>query len=222
MVASPAPIRLRTHRLRLRTPRLVLRPMTERDWPVLLEWNSDPRVLRYWNDGDITPWRLVDLQRTYRTISRQARMFIIERGGRAIGEAWLQRMNLSEIARARPGQRLWRLDLSLGDPSEWGHGLGPEVIRALVRVGFERERADAIFACHVRRSNRRSWRAFAGCGFVPWARAVGPSRGAWHLVLETRSLARSHVGPPTRRPLPTQGGRGRSFRPRRPGPDGPA
>jgi hypothetical protein len=41
---------LRTHDITLRSERVVLRPMTEGDWNILLRWNSDPEVLYYSDD----------------------------------------------------------------------------------------------------------------------------------------------------------------------------
>ena len=39
--------RLRTHNTILTGERVVLRPMTEDDWDILLRWNRDPEVLYY-------------------------------------------------------------------------------------------------------------------------------------------------------------------------------
>lgn len=57
------------HDVRLRTPRLRLRPMTESDWATLLTWNQDPRVLFYWDADRTAPWSLGKLQGAYRAIS---------------------------------------------------------------------------------------------------------------------------------------------------------
>jgi hypothetical protein len=43
-VGNP-PGALRPHAVTLRGERVVLRPMTEGDWGVLLRWNNDPEVL---------------------------------------------------------------------------------------------------------------------------------------------------------------------------------
>jgi RimJ/RimL family protein N-acetyltransferase len=156
---------LRSHAVTLRTPRLVLRPMTESDWPALLKWNQDPRVLEFWDAGKTEPWSLDMLQRVYRGISRKAYMFIIELAGKPIGEGWVQEMNLPEIRERFPGKDLRRIDLSIGEPSLWGRGLGTEAVGALVRFGFEACHADALFACHVSNDNPRSRHVFEHHGF---------------------------------------------------------
>ena len=168
--------RLRSHRIRLTTPRLLLRPMTEEDWSVLLRWNQDPRVLVTWNDGDVTPWKLDDLVAIYRTISQHAYMFMVERQGHPIGECWLQRLNLKEISRSFPRQNLFRVDLSIGESDQWGRGFGTEIVHALADFGFRENRADVLFACHVSDSNLGSRRVFEKNGFVEWGQATGPNQ----------------------------------------------
>jgi len=190
--------RLRTHRVKLSAPRLRLRPMRESDWSTLLRWNQDPRVLLYWNDGDTTPWQRADLVRIYREMSRRAHMFIVEREGEPIAECWLQSMNLEEILRERPGQRLFRIDLSIGDPSLWGRGFGTEIVQALVEFGFGPRKADTLFACHVSGKNLASHAVFRKNGFSDWGpaapsgrRSDGPERR--HLIL-TRETWRRRGG----------------------------
>ena len=178
---------LRSHAVTLRTPRLVLRPMSELDWPPLLKWNQDPRVLVYWDAGKTEPWSLEMLQRVYRAISKGAYMFIIEFEGKPIGEGWVQEMNLPEIRERFPGRELRRIDLSIGEPSLWGRGLGTEAVGALARFGFEASPADALFACHVSDANPRSRRVFEHHGFVSIGAAKEPtgegSRPSTHLML---------------------------------------
>lgn len=178
---------LRLHGTRLKTPQAELRPMTEADWSVLLPWNQDPATLATWDEGRTDPWTLEKLQSVYREISRNAFMFIIEVKGRPIGEARLQEMNLPEILVALPDSRLTRLDLSIGESSFRGRGIGTEVIGALVRFGFDRG-ADALFGCHVSASNPQSSLAFEKNGFSLWRGALPqegePSdRRRFHMIL---------------------------------------
>ena len=193
--------RLREHSIRLATPRLVLRPIEERDWSNFLRWNQDPRVLITWNDGDMTPWKLEDLQRIYRGLSQTAHMFVAEQEGWPIGECWVQSLNLDEILSTRPGQRLVRIDLGIGEPELWGKGLGTEIVGALVRFAFLEEHADAIFACHVLRSNTGSRRVFEKNGFVEWDLAFDSGEHTsglerHHLVLTREHWRREGDRPP--------------------------
>ena len=170
-MTSGPPERLRPHAVHLTTTRLALRPMTEDDWPTLLRWNQDVRVLQFTEGGDRTPWTLEKLQRIYRNISQSASMFVVEYEGRAIGEGWVQSVNLKQLQAAFPGRRLFRIDLAIGEPALWGQGLGSEAIRALTAFAFRQERADVVFACSVQLANPRSERAFARCGYELWGPA---------------------------------------------------
>ena len=157
------PDRLREHEVHLRAERVVLRPMTEGDWGHVLAWNADPEVL-IWSDDTEEVRPEEETKGIYRSVSRFAFVFIIEHEGEPIGECWLQKMNLPEFIAAYPGKDLRRIDLMIGRKDLWGKGLGTDAIQALVKLGFEREKADGIFAW-VRAENRRSWRAFEKAGF---------------------------------------------------------
>ena len=89
---------------------------------------------------------LEELQTIYRWISTHAYCFIMEVDGNPIGECWLQRMNLQRIVAQFPDKDLRRIDLMIGEKELWGRGYGTEVIGLLVEFGFQKERADAIFA----------------------------------------------------------------------------
>jgi RimJ/RimL family protein N-acetyltransferase len=158
--------RLSEHASTLTDGRTVLRPMTEGDWPDLLRWNNDPEVLHYTEGDDVSSRTLAEVQAIYRSVSRDAFMFMVEVDGAPVGECWLQRMNLDRILRRYPGRDCRRIDLMIGEKALWGGGIGTAAIRLLTRFGFERERADAIFGCDIADYNPRSRRAFEKNGFV--------------------------------------------------------
>lgn len=156
---------LRGHNVTLTNGNIVLRPMTEGDWDLLLEWNSDPEVLYYAAGGDVTGGSLEDVQDLYRSVSQAAICFIMEVDGKPIGECWLQRMNMKRILDLFPGKDLRRIDLIIGEKDYWNKGIGTEVIGMLTRFGFEDEKADAIFGI-VYGHNPRSRRAFEKNGYT--------------------------------------------------------
>lgn len=179
--------RLSTHSLTLRGERVVLRPMTEGDWDLLLRWNNDPEVL-YFSEGDEVYSRtLEEVQGIYRGVSQQAICFIAEVEGKPIGECWLQRMNLARIRQQYPGLDCRRIDLVIGEKGLWGHGLGTEIIRLLVGLGFAREGADLVFGCDIADYNPRSLRAFQKAGFQVCEKTAQPpgskARFTYDLVL---------------------------------------
>jgi RimJ/RimL family protein N-acetyltransferase len=162
---------LRTHTVTLRSDRLVLRPMTEADWPTLLRWNNDPEVLYFSEGDDVTSRSLEDIQGIYRSVSQNAFCFMAELGvapvgeSSPIGECWLQRMNLECILRRFPDQDCRRIDLSIGEKALWGQGLRTEMIRLLSGFAFEQERADRVFGCDIADYNPRSLKAFLRAGY---------------------------------------------------------
>jgi aminoglycoside 6'-N-acetyltransferase len=159
------PNALRAHDVTLRGERLVLRPMTEADWDVLMRWNTDPEVLWFTEGDDVPPRTLEQVQRIYRGVSQQAICFIAELDGVPIGEGWLQAMNERRILDEYPGRDVRRIDLAIGEKRLWGHGLGTELLGLLVAFGFEREGCDLLFGVDVGGHNPRSRRAFEKAGF---------------------------------------------------------
>lgn len=144
---------------------MALRPMAETDWSVLARWNSDAEVLWYSEGEDVSSYSLTDVKGIYRGVSQTGFCFIIELRGQAIGECWLQEMNLERILASYPELDCRRIDLTIGEKRFWGHGYGTETIGLLTRFGFEREDADLIFACGVADYNPRSRRAFERIGY---------------------------------------------------------
>lgn len=106
--------RLRAQDITLTGDRVVLRPMTEEDWPLILSINNDPEVGYFTEGGEWQPYSLARLQHIYRGISEHALMFVIEHAGQAIGECWLQRMNVPRILDEFPGRNVRRIDIAIG------------------------------------------------------------------------------------------------------------
>ena len=156
---------LATHDVVLHGESVTLRPMTEDDWGLLFGWNNDAVLMELVESEGFEPRSLKEIQSIYRWISTHAYCFMIEVEGVAIGECWLQRMNLRRIVEQFPGSDLWRIDLMIGVKELWGRGYGSEAIRLLIEFGFGRLRADGIFGL-VSAGNARSRRAFEKCGFV--------------------------------------------------------
>ena len=167
-------MKLQLHMIRLDDDELVLRPMTEADWDILYQWNSDPQVL-YFAEGDhVNSRSLEDVQGIYRHTSQTAFCFVAEVNGLPIGECWLQRMNLDRIIQLYPDQDCRRIDLMIGEKARWGKGYGTRMIRLLTGLAFEVEHADAVFGCDVGDYNPRSQKAFQKAGFRLDARHEQP------------------------------------------------
>jgi RimJ/RimL family protein N-acetyltransferase len=165
---------LRTHSIVLQGPRVLLRPMTEEDWALLLRWNNDPDV-RYFGDANPGGERtLEEVQDIYRTVSQTAFCFIIEADGIALGECWLQEMNLERIQQKYPEHDCRRIDLMIGERAYWDRGIGTEVVELLTLFAFVQEGADLVFGCDIADYNSASLRIFQKNGYEIEAK-IAPS-----------------------------------------------
>ena len=162
--------------------------MTESDWDILAQWGSDPEVLWFSEGDDVQGYSLEDVQGIYRGVSQTAFCFIIEVDGQAIGECWLQKMNLARILSRYPHEDCRRIDITIGEKSQWGRGYGTDTIRALTRWGFEDQGADLIFGCGVADYNPRSRRAFQKAGYIEDQRTREPAdaKARWSCDLVVR------------------------------------
>ena len=170
---------LRRHRVTLcgQTARgldVYLRPLTERDWPLLYRWNSDPEVLYYSEGNDVACYSQEDVQGIYRTVCKAAYCFVIETGGVPVGECWLQRMNIDRILALYPGLDCRRIDLMIGEKAYWGQGIGTETIRLLTEFGFVDLLVNVIHNAHIADYNERSRRAFERVGYRVAAKIIQP------------------------------------------------
>ena len=153
---------------------LVLRPMNEGDWDVVLKWADDPEVLYFSEGDDIDHRPKEEHQAIYRAVSvTPADMFVFEVNGEPMGDGWLQHMNLGRVWDANPGKECRRVDLEL-ERSWWGKGIGTRAIRLLTAHGFAWG-ADLVFAVDIAGDNLRSQRAFQANGYELWRRLEQPS-----------------------------------------------
>ncbi len=169
--------RIREHSVALSEGAVALRPMTEGDWAILLAWSQDVDVLHFSDGPGVPPRSLDETQGIYRGVSQDAYCFIIEWAGRAVGECWLQRLNLDWLRDLHPAKDCRRIDITIGEKECWGKGVGTIAVRLLVGFAFASEGADVLFACDVADYNPRSRRMFECLGFeLLEERGADPSR----------------------------------------------
>jgi aminoglycoside 6'-N-acetyltransferase len=166
--------------------------MTEDDWGILERWDSDPVVMYY--DGDVGGYGPEMVRDIYRGVSQRAFCFIIEYNGRAVGETYLQKMNLERILVKFPDKDIRRIDIMIGEKDHWGRGIGTKAVEMLLEFGFEEERADAIFGCDVDESNVRSVKMFRKLGFEEYSgvsRTTNKGERCLDMILERGKYQRS-------------------------------
>lgn len=147
------------------TPRCLLRPMEESDFPALCRYLQDAEVMRAWghtfSDGEARDW-IARQQSRYTTPGFGALAIVLRSTGKLIGQCGLtmqscQAVNplLSVAAGSLPGflRESGPRDLYVPEVGymlarrHWGKGYATEAARACLRFGFGSLRLPEIFAC---------------------------------------------------------------------------
>jgi len=150
-----------------------LRPVTEDDWPAIARWNKDPEVFWWCEGDDIKERDESDAQDIIRLMAQQGHHFILESPpGEPVGEMCVQRMNLPRCL--VHGKRLFRLPITIGEKSRWGHGIGKRAVRLALRFAFEDLGADMVCAVDVDPHNERSVNLWKSLGFSSIASYPNP------------------------------------------------
>jgi len=121
--------------MKLETERLILRDFVEDDWQRVLEYQSDPLYLRYYEWTERTPeaaqefvgWFL-DHQRQEPRIKFQPAV-VLKSSNQLIGNCGI-RMDKTDTLEANIGYEL--------DPKHWNHGYATEAAHAIVDFGFNK------------------------------------------------------------------------------------
>lgn len=145
--------------------KIILRPLSDEHLSYLYKWNSDPKVL-YWTEGeDVECYPQDVVHQIYGGISQNNFCFVVEVNDKIIGECWLQKMNLPEVKKMYAADiDVRRIDMSIGEKSYWGKGIGTLFIGMLVKYAFECEHADVLH-CFCEDYNIRSKRVWEKNGF---------------------------------------------------------
>jgi RimJ/RimL family protein N-acetyltransferase len=154
----------------IRGERVSLRPVEERDYPLIHAWQNDPEV--WWLMDYEMPFSLADIAASEQRAAEEGHPFIIEVDGRPIGRIGLNGM--------RRRDRICALYVFIGDRSVWGQGLGTDAVNALLAHAFSR-----FDLCRVElwslADNERAIRAYRHSGFREDARLAERSwkDGRW-------------------------------------------
>ena len=144
--------------------KIVLRPTSDADIPLLQQLNSDPEVL-YWSSDDTEPYHEKTVCDIWGMVSQNAYCFIVEIDDTPIGDCWLQKMNLPEVQKLYdPNLDVRRIDMSIGLVDYWGKGIGTRMISMLTKFAFEKDGADVIH-CICNDNNIRSNRVWQKLGY---------------------------------------------------------
>ncbi len=154
----------------------MLRAVERSDLPNFARWLNDETVLQYF--GQVLPLSLDQEEHWYESMLQDssACAFSVEFEGEHVGGAGFNRMQ----ARHRNAE----VGLFIGIPSLWGRGLGSDVMRTLLRYGFQQLNLHRIYL-RVFYENRRAVRMYEKLGFQHegrWRQAEFRS-GRYHDIL---------------------------------------
>jgi len=136
--------------------RIILRAIERADLPDYVQWLNDPAVLEYF--GNQVPLSLVQEEKWYDDMLKDPRFqaFAVEFEGRHVGGAGLGDID-GRNARAEVG-------LFIGPPEMWDRGLGFDVLKTLLRFGFEQMNLNRIYL-RVFAGHQRAIHLYEKAGF---------------------------------------------------------
>ena len=145
----------------LETERLILRQLRPDDAEDIFRIYADPQVMRYWSSA---PMRSIDqAHRKIKSVidafraTEGIRWAITRKGsGRLIGSCGHWRL-LKQHFRSEIGYEL--------APEQWGQGIMPEAVAAILRFGFEHMGLHSVEA-QIEPNNQGSRRVLEKLGFV--------------------------------------------------------
>ena len=121
----------------------------------------------------MTGYTLEDVKDIYHSMSQQGYLFIIEaEDGKPIGEVCLQWINI-ERANVKPGEKVMRVPIMIGEKSYWEKGYGKDVVSTLMRYAFLELKIDRFCAMGVASFNERALGMFSSLGLWEVRRLKG-------------------------------------------------
>lgn len=147
----------------IRGRKVLIRPVEERDYPLIHRWQNHPEVW-WWMDYE-RPFSLADIEASERRARDEGHPFVIEVDGRPIG-----RIGLNAFRRR---DRICSLYLFIGEPHAWGKGHARDAVMALLGEAFDRFDLRHVELWTLA-ANEPAIDVYGRCGFV--REAVLPER----------------------------------------------
>jgi RimJ/RimL family protein N-acetyltransferase len=129
--------------MELTTERLILREFKQSDWPDILDYQSDPLYLRYYDWKDRTPEAVQDFVAMFLTQQQEQPRIkfqlavVLQSNRQLIGTCGIR----MKSADAREGDIGYELS-----PKHWGQGYATEAARAIVSFGFTKLKLHRIWS----------------------------------------------------------------------------
>lgn len=145
-----------------------VRPMEEKDLPLLLEWLSDPAVLE-WYEGRDQKFDEASIRAAFWDREPALHACILVYREEPVGYAQYYPLSPEEAAKeygflAADAKNVWGLDLFIGRPSLWGKGLGRRFLSEILGLLVNSYGADAALV-DPHAENARAIKCYEACGF---------------------------------------------------------
>ena len=150
--------------------RVLLRPVEERDYPLINAWQNDPEV--WWLMDYERPFSMEDIVESEQRAREEGHPYVIEVEGKPIG-----RIGLNAFRRR---DRICSLYIFIGERSAWEQGHGTDAVAALVDEAFDRFDLSRVELWSLA-DNERAIHVYDKCGFALDGRLAQRSwkGGAW-------------------------------------------
>jgi aminoglycoside 6'-N-acetyltransferase len=138
------------------------------DYAKLAKWLSDPRVLEFYEGRDhpLTPQQATETFNPTRMNAEGEIPCLILVDDRPVGYIqYYQVPDEQRFAYDLPAQGIiFGLDLFIGEPELWGHGVGKQTVNLMLDYLFSRQNASQV-VLDPHASNLRAIRCYEACGF---------------------------------------------------------
>ena len=144
-----------------------VRSMTDDDFPLMLKWLTDERVLEFYAGRD-THYSFETLKSHYSEVwDTVYYRVILEYKGHAIGYGQIYQLNdalYEEYRYPKNGEKVFAADQFIGEPEYWSRGIGTRYMQTILDFLKTVEHADAVIL-DPHKENTRAIRAYEKAGF---------------------------------------------------------
>ena len=152
--------------LMIKSGRLEVRLLMEKDKQLLVKWLSTPEVLQYYEGRD-NPFDVKKVEKNFFNDDPDVTRCLVEIDGMPIG--YLQFYEVDEAERQAYGydaleEMIYGMDQFIGDPTYWNKGIGTQLVRSVVTY-LTREIGAHRIVMDPQVQNDRAIRCYEKCGF---------------------------------------------------------
>lgn len=143
-----------------------IRSLRESDYPILLKWLTDERVLAYYGGRDLH-YTMDSLTEHYQKEFADGFRVIIEYRNDPVGYGQVYRVTgelFEEYRYPKTDEIVYAMDQFIGEPDHWDMGIGSRYVEFMCRFLRETRKAGAVIL-DPHKDNPRAIRAYQKAGF---------------------------------------------------------